>query len=57
VPLDDALDVGQPKPGAFKFIMAMKPLKYAEQLVGEVGIETRTVVADENRRSAIFKKY
>src|SRR5580693_8468741 len=50
VPLNDALDIGQPDARALEFVLAVQALKHAKQLVGITRVETCAVVADENHR-------
>ena len=47
---DDAADVGQANPGAFKFVLAMQPLENAEQFVGVFHVKPGAVVADKDDR-------
>src|ERR1019366_7895223 len=48
VPVDDALDIGQPDARALKLVLAVQALKHAEKFAGVLGIETGAVVANED---------
>ena len=52
--LHDALHSGQPDAGAFKLILAVQPLKHAEEFVREARVKARAVIADEKNRLALF---
>jgi hypothetical protein len=43
---NDSEDMGQTNAGAFKIILAMKPLKQSEQIVIVLHVETDTIVSD-----------
>ena len=47
MPMDNALDNGQPHSGTLKFFFSMEPLEHAEQLVRVFHIESHAVVLDE----------
>ena len=53
VPVNDALDIGQPDARALELVLAVQALKHAEQFVGISRIETRAVVANEDHRFAV----
>src|ERR1700691_3713382 len=52
--LHDALHRGQSDARAFKVLGTMQALEYAEEFVGIFHVEARPVVANEDRRLAVF---
>jgi hypothetical protein len=50
---DDALHRGESDTGAFKLLVAVKPLKCSKRLVGVLRVESCAVVPDEKHKLAL----
>jgi hypothetical protein len=55
--LDDALDDGQPDPGAGKLAGSVQTLEHAEQTIRVFRIEPHAVVANADRRLAVEQRH
>src|SRR6266496_1340612 len=53
VAMNDALDARQTNAGPLELLLAVQPLKHAEQFFGILRIETDAVVANEDYRLAV----
>src|SRR5262249_24581000 len=53
VATDDALDGRQSDPGSFELVLLVKPLKYAEQLVGVLHVEADSIVSNADDHGVI----